>query len=236
MKLAVFIGADPQVAEVARLGICLRWPAATLMVASDATQGLDLVRKETPDLVLVRPDLSDKSLADVIRELRSFSHVPLIVLSRPGNDLEGYTALEAGADEYVQLPGDLSELTFKIWSLMRRTGMDDPGEVQGILVSGDLRINPATHQMFLEDREVMLTPVEFQLIYLLAKNCGNVMSHPVIERELSKGEQIKVGSIKQHVMQLRRKMGDKAREPRWIASVPGLGYRFMGPRNGGPGV
>ncbi len=233
MKLAVFIGADPQVAEVARLGICLRWPAATLMVASDAVHGLDLVRKETPDLVLVRPDFSDKSLADVIRELRSFSHVPLIVLSHPGNDLEGFTALEAGADEYVQLPGDLSELTFKIWSLMRRTGMDEPGEAQGILVSGDLRINPATHQMFMGDREITLTPVEFRLIYLLAQNGGNVMSHPVIERELSKGEQIKVGSIKQHIMQLRRKMGDKAREPRWIASVPGLGYRFIGPHTTG---
>ena len=78
MKLAVFIGADPQAAEVARLSICLRWPSVTLMAASDGTQGLDLVRKEKPDLVLVRPDFSDDSLADLIRSLRRFSHVPLV--------------------------------------------------------------------------------------------------------------------------------------------------------------
>ena len=121
MQKAVFIGADPQVAEIVRLGICLRWPDVTPLIATTGTGGIELVKEEKPDLVLLRPDFPDKSLTEVIRELRGFSDVPLVVLNHQSNDLEPVTALEAGADEYIQLPCELSELTFKVWSLMRRT-------------------------------------------------------------------------------------------------------------------
>ncbi len=229
MEVAVFIGADTQAAEVARLGICLRWPGVTVTVATNATEGLDLVKRERPDLVLVRPDFTDQSMAEAIQNIRSISNVPLIVLNDQGNDLEGFTALAAGADEYVQLPCDISELTFKIWSLLRRTGMDGPGDEGSNLTSGELTIDTATHQVSMGSHDLVLTPVEFQLTHLLVKNCGNVVSHETIEREISKSGVGKLGSLKQHVMHLRRKLEDNAQEPRWIATVPGVGYRFIGP-------
>ena len=229
MEVAVFIGADTQVAEVARLGICLRWPGATVTVVTSATEGLDLVKQERPDLVLLRPDFTDQSMAEAIHNIRSISNVPLIVLNDQGNDLEGFTALAAGADEYVQLPCDISELTFKIWSLLRRTGMDGSGDDSTTLASGELRIDAATHQVSMGNRELTLTPVEFQLTHLLVKNCGNVISHETLEREISKSGLGKPGSLKQHVMHLRRKLDDDAQSPHWIATVPGVGYRFIGP-------
>jgi len=107
MEKAVFIGADSQVAEIVRLGICLRWPTVTPMVATTGKSGLELVKAEAPDLVLLKPDFPDKSLPEVIRELREFSNVPLIVLNHQSNELEQVTALEAGADEYIKLPCEL---------------------------------------------------------------------------------------------------------------------------------
>ena len=228
MQKAVFIGVDPQVAEIARLGICLRWPEVIPMVAVTGTSGLDLVREETPDLVLLRPDLPDRSLPEIIRELRLFSDVPLVVLNHQIHELEPVTALEAGADEYIQLPCELSELTFKVSSLMRRTGNRKLGKPAEPLVVGAVRVDLATHEVSLNEDQVFLTPAEFQLTHLLVKNHGAVISKADIEKELAKAGLGASGSVKQHIMRLRRKFGDNAKNPRWFANVPGVGYRFIG--------
>ena len=228
MQKAVFIGADPQVAETVRLGICLRWPKVIPMVATTGTGGLDLVREESPDLVLLKPDFPDKSLTEVIRELREFSDVPLVVLNHQSNELESATALEAGADEYIQLPCELSQLTFKVSSLMRRTQGRNSVEDGEALIGGELTVNPSTHEVFIGDREVSLTPAEFQLTHLLVRNNGAVVSRGQIEKELAKAGLGSVGSVKQHIMRLRRKFADNAKDPKLFANVPGVGYRFIG--------
>jgi DNA-binding response OmpR family regulator len=167
--------------------------------------GLELVKEESPDLVLLRPDFPDKSLSEVIRELREFSDVPLVVLNHQSNDLEPVTALESGADEYIQLPCELSEITFKIWSLIRRTERRKAGEAGKPLIDGDVKVDPSTHEVFLQGRKVPLTPAEFQLTYLLVKNNGAVVSRAEIEKELARAGFGTTGSVKQHIMRLRRK-------------------------------
>ena len=235
MHKAVFIGADPQVAEIVRLAISLRWPKVTPMVATTGASGLELVKEESADLVLLRPDIPDKSLTEIIRELREFSEVPLVVVNYHSNELESVTALDAGADEYIQLPCELSELTLKIWSLMRRTEGHDPGEDEETLIDGDLTVNPLTHEAFISGREVSLTPAEFQLTQLLVKNHGAVVSRDQIEKELAKAGLGGVGSVKQHIMRLRRKFEDSAKNPKLFANVPGVGYRFIGGSKNGAG-
>ncbi len=236
MQKAVFIGADPQVAEIVRLAICLRWPDVTPSQSNTGTGGLEMVKEHCPDLVLIKPDFPDKTLTEVIRELRSFSNVPLVVLNHQTNELEPVTALEAGADEYFQLPCDLSELTFKIWSLMRRTAGSQAVDDRGTLVGGELTVDLATHEVFLGSVLVALTPVEFQLTQILVKNAGSVVPRSTIENELARAGLGTVGSVKQHVMRLRRKFGDDARLPKWIANVPGIGYRFIGGTSANPGL
>jgi len=176
----------------------------------------------------------------VIEELREFSDVPLVVLNRQVNDLEPATALEAGADKYIQLPCELSELTFKAWSLMRRNGRRRPGKAGSVLVGEDLRLDLLTHEVHLGDQELSLPPAEFQLTYLLVNNNGAVVYRADMEKNLAKAGLGAAGSLKQHIMRLRRKFQDNAKNPMWFANVPGVGYRFIGgqkakPSNGSNG-
>lgn len=196
--------------------------------------GLELVKEESPDLVLLRPDFPDKSLSEVIRELREFSDVPLVVLNHQSNDLEPVTALEAGADEYIQLPCELSEITFKIWSLIRQTERRKAGEAGKPLVDGDVKVDPSTHEVFLQGRKVSLTPAEFQLTHLLVKNNGAVVSRAEIEKELARAGFGTTGSVKQHIMRLRRKFNDSAKNPsgslmsRALATASSVGRKMEG--------
>ena len=111
----VFIGVDPQTAEMALLSLRLRWPDATPLVATTAAAGLELVEQVLPDVVLLHPSFSDLSLSKAIKELRGFSDVPLLVLGHQGGEMEVFTALELGADDYVRLPCELTEMMARVW-------------------------------------------------------------------------------------------------------------------------
>lgn len=229
----VFVGADRRTFDMATLSIRLRWPDVIPSVATTAEQGLEMVEDISPDVVILRPDFSDRSLSEAIRELRSFSNVPLLVLSQEGDEMEVVTALEQGADDYVRLPCDLTEMMARIWALLRRAGVGVSHERQNCLVSGPLLINPATYEVFLDGKRIELTSTEFRLLYSMVKNSGTVVSRQNLERVLwGETEDRTVdssGLMKKYIQRLRQKLGDDARVPRWIASIHGVGYRFIGP-------
>lgn len=127
-------------------------------------------------------------------------------------------------------------MTFKVWSLMRRNGSRKPGKAKELLVGGDLKLDPSTHEVTLRDDRLSLTPAEFQLTYLLVKSEGAVVSKAEIEKELSKAGLGATGSVKQHIMRLRRKFNDSAKDPKWFANVPGVGYRFIGGQDPSEGL
>jgi two-component system KDP operon response regulator KdpE len=226
---AVFIGANARTAEIATLSVHLRWPDVTPMIATTAARGLELVEQESPDVVLIHPDFTDLTLTKIIQGLRCFSNVPLLVLGHQGDEMEVVSALETGADDYVRLPCDLTEMMTRIWALLRRVGIRPSHESESPLLSGSLFINPATYEVFLGGQRITLTSTEFRLLHLLVRNRGTVVAHQTLERALW-GDQIdSSGLVKKYVQRLRRKLSDDAREPRWIASVHGVGYRFIGP-------
>lgn len=225
----VFIGADTRTADIASLGVRLRWPDSTVIQAVTATQGLEQVEREWPNIVLLHPDFSDMTHSGAIQELRGFSNVPLLVLGHQNDEMEAVSSLEVGADDYVRVPCDLTELTARIWALLRRSGMGTSYESESPVVSGRLLVNPATYEAFLGGQRLTLTTTEFRLLYLLAKNWGIVVSRATLERTLW-GEHVdSYGLVKKYVQRLRHKLGDDAKEPFWIASVHGVGYRFIGP-------
>ncbi len=228
MKL-VFIGSDPRTIEIATLSVRLRWPDVALLVAATANDGMELVEQEAPDLVLIHPDFSDMSLSEALQGLRRISNAPLLVLGFRGDEMEVVTALELGADDYVRLPCDLTEILGRIWALLRRVGIRTSHENGSPLVSGQLFINPATYEVFMNKSHVALTTTEFQMLHLLVKNRGTVVTHQAMERALWGDHVDSSGLVKKYVQRLRRKLGDDAREPCWIASVHGVGYRFIGP-------
>jgi len=120
MNLMQLIELFPDEASCRRYLEALRWPDAVLKCAGNAKEGLELVEQEWPNIVLLHPTPQETPLSEVIQELRSFSNVPLMVLGNKGNDMEVVTSLELGADDYVRLPCDLTELTTRIWALLRR--------------------------------------------------------------------------------------------------------------------
>ena len=183
MKVVV-IGASPRIVEIANVSVRLRWPDASMLSCSTARKGLDLVEQEWPDIVIAHPDFNDSTLSALIQELRGFSNVPLLVLGKEGDEMEAVSSLELGADDYVRLPCDLTELTTRIWALMRRAGATATYEAENPLTSGHLMVNPATYEAFLSGRRLTLTTTEFRMLFLLIKNWGIVLSRQTLERTL----------------------------------------------------
>jgi DNA-binding response OmpR family regulator len=225
----VFIGASARTAEIAALSVRLRWPDAAFLIAATATQGLELVEQEWPNILLLHPDFSDMAYSRAIRDLRGFSNVPLLVLAHQGDEMEAVSSLELGADDYVRLPCDLTELTARVWALLRRSGATVAHEAESPLLSGRLLVNPATYEAFLGPERLALTTTEFRLLHLLVKNWGMVVGRQTLERTLWGEQTDSYGLVKRYIQRLRSKLKDDAREPYWIASVHGVGYRFIGP-------
>ena len=228
---AAFVGSDTRIADLVTMVIHLRWPEVTLTVETSAAEALDTISRESLDVVLLHPDLADRALAELIRDIRELTHVPLLVLSDQGDEAEVVTALEAGADDYVRLPCDLTEIMIRIWALVRRAELQAPlqassDEVEGPLCSGPLSLNPTTYEVSLSDKWLPLTPTEFRVLHFLMKNRGAIVPPQTMERALWSGRR---GIAKKYVQRLRGKLDDDPRVPRWIVSVHGEGYRFIGP-------
>ena len=226
---AVFIGADPHMAEMASLGVRLRWPNAEVLVARTYSVGSDMTENDWPDVVLLHQDSLDRPAVRAIQSLRRFSNVFIVVLSHEADEASVIAALEHGADDYIKLPCGLTQLTTRIWVLFRNTGIGICYDQDNVVRSGALVINPATYEVSLEGGRLSLTSTEFRMLHLLVRNWGMVVSHKALESTLW-GDQVDCASlVKKYVQRLRRKLKDDAREPTWIASIHGVGYRFIGP-------
>lgn len=229
----LLIGTEPDTADMVVLSLRLRWPDTRAVVATRAMEGVEMVEQELPDLVILQTNFSDMSLSDCIGEIRKFSEVPLVVLGKKEDDVEAIRALEMGADDYLRSPYGFVELVARIVALLRRIARSESLENgEAPILSGSLVVNPATYQVFLDDRRLTLTSTEFRLLYLLVKNRGIVVPHRVLERTLWGDRVDSTPLVKKYVQRLRRKLDDDSRNPRWIASVHGFGYRFVGPPQG----
>ena len=169
------------------------------------------------------------TLTKVLQELRRFSNVQLLVLGHQPDEMEVVTSLETGADDYVRLPCELTELMVRIWVLLRRAGLKLNLEGERPLASGRMFINPATFEVFLDQQRITLTSIEFRLLHLLVKNKGHVVARRTLEQTLWGDDVDSYGLVKKYVQRLRKKIGDNAKDPVWIASIHGVGYRFIGP-------
>ena len=166
------------------------------------------------------------------REIRRSSGVPIIMLTARGTETDRIVGLEIGADDYVVKPFSSAEVVARIRAVLRRSEAPSAGanEVPAEeVVVGVMRIDPATHRAFLEDDELDLSLKEFDLLYELACNAGNVVSRDELMTRV--WDENWFGSTKTldvHIGWLRRKLGDDANSPYWIETVRGVGFRFAG--------
>jgi two-component system response regulator RegX3 len=211
------------------LGSALRHFGFDVTTAATGRQGLDAVRSNDFDLVLLDVMLPDGSGYDVCRELRAASRVPIIMLTARGEETDRIVGLELGADDYIVKPFSAREVVARIRAVLRRSDDQSP-QADGPIEIGPLRLDRARRGAALDGDELDLTRKEFELLELLMSKAGTVITR---ERLIDEVWDVNwFGSTKTldvHVSGLRRKLGDSSRSPRFIHTVRGVGFRFAGP-------
>jgi two-component system KDP operon response regulator KdpE len=213
------------------LRVILRDAGYEAIPASTAEEALDLAAVRHPDAAIIDLVLPDGDGIEVCRQLREWTDVPLIVLSAVGDEDAKVRALAAGADDYVTKPFGPRELVARLQANLRRI---EPDREEAVIVTGELAIDLAARTVTLAGAEVHLTPIEFSLLALLARNRGRLMTH----RELlvtvwGAGYSDDAQVLRAHIANLRRKIEPErstggASERRFIRTDPGVGYRFAG--------
>jgi two-component system, OmpR family, response regulator RegX3 len=219
---------EDEVSITEPLAEALRSEGFETQVAGTVAEALELARRD-PDLVLLDLMLPDGSGFDVCRELRKRSQVPIIMLTARGEEADRVVGLELGADDYVVKPFSAREVVARIRAVLRRADAPEPAD-EVTLEVGDLRLDPAKHEVRHRGETLELSRKEFELLHLLMRNAGSVVTRERLIDEVWDPNWF--GSTKTldvHVSGLRRKLGDDAGEPRYLHTVRGVGFRFSSP-------
>jgi len=204
----------------------LRGAGYEVDTADTAEGALTAAALAPPDAVILDLVLPDGRGTDVARELRTWSSVPIIVLSVVGDESEKVAALDAGADDYVTKPFGVDELLARLRAAMRRV---EPSH-EPVYEIGGLRVDLEKQAVWFEGKPVQLTPHEFGLLRLFARNEGKLLTHSTILREVwGRGYADESHYLHVYVSQLRRKIEPDPTRPRYILTEPGAGYRLVAP-------
>ena len=198
--------------------------------AENGTQALLAAASVKPDVILLDLGLPDMDGVEVIKKVRSWSEVPIIVISARSDDKDKISALDAGADDYLTKPFSVTELLARLRAVLRRLSylsMTD-GKAQDVFENGALRIDFAASIVKVNGQEIRLMPMEYRLLCLLAKNVGKVLTHHYILDQVWKNSlESDLSSLRVYMTSLRKKLGrDKDRED-YIQTHIGIGYRMV---------
>ena len=219
---------EPDVIESVRLGFTLQWREIDVIGAPSGEAGLDAVERERPDLVLLDIGLPDIDGFEVLRQVRAFSDVPVVMLTAHDDSMEKVKGLELGADDYVTKPFNHLELMARVKAVLRRLDMPAPASRAPSFRSGDLEVDFARQEARLRGERLDLTPTEYKLLYHLVRNAGHVLQHGTLLAKVWGREYIdEVDYIRVYVRRLREKLGDDPDHPKYIRTERGLGYRFV---------
>jgi two-component system KDP operon response regulator KdpE len=217
---------EPAMARVLQVGLEAR--GYRVRVATNGHEALDAVSYEEPAVVLLDLGLPDMDGLVVSERLRRFSRCSVIVLTADGAEDRKIVALDGGAVDYVTKPFSIEELVARIRVALRHRRVVASIAGDDVLVVGDLRVDLGAHQAFDGTRTLPLTPKEFKLLALLARNRGKVLTHRMIIGHVwDHDESVRTESLRVLVNQLRRKLQDDPSSPR-LLTEPGVGYRLVG--------
>jgi two-component system KDP operon response regulator KdpE len=218
---------DDEVAIQRAVGPLLRARGYDVDIAGTGTDALKLFANRPADLIVLDLGLPDVEGTEVCRRIRAQSGVPIVVLSARGAEADKVNALDLGADDYVTKPFGPEELLARIRVALRRVQSEDETE-KGHLTAGDLTIDYDRRRVLRGETEVRLTPKEFELLSLLARNHDRVLTHRVILKEIwGSGAVEQPEHLWTLVAQLRKKIEPDAANPRYLLSEPWVGYRFV---------
>jgi two-component system KDP operon response regulator KdpE len=221
---------EPDVVESVRLGFTLQWREVDVLGASGGEAALDVVERDHPDIVLLDVGLPDVDGFEVLRRIREFSDVPVVMLTARDDAMDKVKGLELGADDYVTKPFNHLELMARVRAVLRRMAMPAPSSRAPSFRSGELEVDFAQQEARLRGERMDLTPTEYKLLYHLVRNAGHVLQHGTLLAKVWGREYVdEVDYIRVYVRRLRDKLGDDPDSPRYIRTERGLGYRFIDP-------
>ena len=198
-----------------------------LLCAGDATEGMKKLSREEPDLLLLDIMLPGKDGFEICREVRKSSNIPIIMLTARGDVIDRVSGLELGADDYIGKPFEPRELVARVQATLRRSEIAGP--TAGELNFEGLSIDTETRAVRVDDQPVDLTSMEYELLLILARRHGRKLSRDDILSELRGIDAaILTRSVDIMISRLRQKLGDSVKPPRFIQTVWGRGYSFIG--------
>ena len=226
MKVLI-IEDDKEIVDAISLAFQIRWPEAKVVSTRLGEKGVELVESETPDIVILDLGLPDINGFEVLRQIRLFSGVPIIILTVRAEESDVVKGLEWGADDYIVKPFRQLELLARVRALIRR---QTPAEEE-MLVVGPLRLEATTGQFLHNNKEIALTITESRLLSQLMRNAGHVVTHSSLAEAVWGNDYPGAAdSIKVHIRRLREKIEADPSHPQLVLTKAGVGYFLARPQ------
>lgn len=196
--------------------------------AATGEDGIIEAASRQPDVVIVDLGLPDIDGLEVIKRLREWSAVPIIVVSARGQEANKVAALDTGADDYLSKPFGVAELLARMRVALRHRARVDPESIESELTVGDLHIDLGRRRVLAQGAEIRLTPIEYRLLATLVRHAGKVVTQRQLLREVwGPNAEDQSNYLRVYMAHLRRKLEQDAARPRYLLTEPGVGYRLL---------
>jgi len=220
-----------EIQEAISLIFELHWPDAEVKFAGEGLAGITMTETESPDILILDLGLPDIDGFKVLKEVRDFSDVPVIILTVRGEEIDKVRGLELGADDYIVKPFSHMELLARVKAVLRRSHIPELKEAEKPIIGRNLSIDFASRSVTKGSKKFKLTPTEFNLLQCLARNEGKVLTHQALLTKVW-GEEYTDSSeyLKVYMQRLRDKIEDDPSNPKVLISERGVGYKFLKPQ------
>ncbi len=211
------------------IGTTLKMHNYDYMTATSGESAIMMASSHNPDVVLLDLGLPDIDGIDIIKKIRTWSQMPIIVISARTEDKDKIDALDVGADDYLTKPFSVEELLARIRVTKRRLSvMQSSNKSESVFINGNLKIDYAVGCAYLNNSELHLTPIEYKLLCLLSQNVGKVLTHTFITQKIwGAAWESNVASLRVFMATLRRKIEPSPTSPQYIQTHVGIGYRMI---------
>ncbi len=227
MRKTRILVVDDELSIIKFLRATLKAESYEVLTAMDGAEALQNIEMELPDLVILDIMMPKIDGFEVCRRLREWSQIPIIMLSARGDERDKVKCLELGADDYITKPFGVDELLARVRAVMRRTETAGSIPTQPSFASGDLKINFVERRVTVAGKEVKLTPTEYKLLQELVLNANKVLTHGMLLGKVwgpEYGEEREY--LRVFIGRLRRQLEPDPESPRYIVTIPGVGYQF----------
>ena len=229
---ALLIEDNQEIVSTVSLTFKLRWPDAVLLSSDKGAEGIAMTETESPDIIILDINLPDMEGFEVLKQIRLFSDVPIIILTIRETEVDKVMGFEMGADDYITKPFSPLDLLARVKAVLRRAGMPQSGgEDVPPFTAANLTVNFTTREVYLSDKRMHLTPTEYKLLCQLVRNEGRTVTQQALRQQVwGNTEYVDPSTIKKYIYQLRTKLSDTSDPPQIILNERGIGYKFVKPK------